>query len=189
MAASIGGNMDVVRFLIDRGADVNSVDKNGKTAVYFVASKGHSAVQRLLIPLLQVAQHPTVSSQDISPEPKSPLSTSWFISPFEIELQDLIAQEDVNVQFRAKWLDADVVVKLFIPVASMATFADEVTMWRQLRHPNMIKLYGACNVGHYFFVSEFASHGTLVDHLAACRHVCTKNTPWKFLHEASLGLV
>jgi serine/threonine protein kinase len=61
-------------------------------------------------------------------------------------------------------------------------------MWQHLRHPNVVKLYGACDVGHFFFVSELASNGSVVEHLAAYRRKGIKCTPWKFLHEAALGL-
>jgi serine/threonine protein kinase len=115
-------------------------------------------------------------------------ASSWFISPFEIDLLNLIKREGVGVQFRAKWLDAEVVVKLFIPGATRLSFVEEVTMWRHLRHPNVTKLYGACNVGHFFFVSELASNGFVVEHLSACRRKEVNCTPWKFLHEAALGL-
>jgi ankyrin repeat protein/serine/threonine protein kinase len=186
--ASKNGNMDVVRLLVDGGADVNAVDKNGKTALFLAASKGHSAVRRLLASRVQVARSSVTSRSKERLEPKSQSSTSWFISPYEIELQSSRDREGVGVQFRAKWLDADVTVKVFVPSASLATFSDEVTVWRHLRHPNVIKLYGACDVGHYFFVSEFASNGSVVDHLAACRLGGIKCTPWKFLHEAALGL-
>jgi len=70
----------------------------------------------------------------------------------------------------------------------MASLTEEVTVWRHLRHPNVIKLDGACDVGHYFFVSEFVSNGSIDDHLAACRHNIIEFTPWKFLHQAALGL-
>jgi len=185
MYASGQGNADAVRFLVDRGADVSATNKAGKSAVYLATSNGHSAVQHLLIPLLHVTTTTAISSRAT----QSPTSTSWFISPFVIELKALIDRQDAGVQFRASWLDADVVVKLFVPDASMSTFADEVTTWRQLRHPNVIKLYGACEVGHCFFVSEFASNGSLVERLAACKSSGVVCTPWKFLHETALGLV
>jgi serine/threonine protein kinase len=70
----------------------------------------------------------------------------------------------------------------------MASLTEEATVWRHLRHPNVIKLDGACDVGHYFFVSEFVSNGSIDDHLAACRHNIIEFTPWKFLHQAALGL-
>lgn len=38
-------------------------------------------------------------------------------------------------------------MKLFIPDAAHSAFDDEVCLWQQLRHPNVIKMYGACQAG------------------------------------------
>jgi serine/threonine protein kinase len=55
----------------------------------------------------------------------------------------LIEREGVDVQFRAKWLDAEVAVKLFIPGASRSSFAEEVTTWRYLAYLHERKMvYG-----------------------------------------------
>lgn len=44
-----GVHFDVVKFLVDHGADVNAVDVNGITPLHSVASRGHSEAVRLLI--------------------------------------------------------------------------------------------------------------------------------------------
>ena len=46
MLASISGQEDIVRQLIDRGADIN---KPGWTALHYAASGGHDAIVRLLL--------------------------------------------------------------------------------------------------------------------------------------------
>ena len=42
-------NADVVRFLIERGADVNAYDRNGTTALMEAAEHGHADIVRTLI--------------------------------------------------------------------------------------------------------------------------------------------
>ncbi|EGZ12029.1 hypothetical protein PHYSODRAFT_451904, partial [Phytophthora sojae] len=87
-----------------------------------------------------------------------------------------------------KWLDADAVVKVFIQDASHTPFEDEVRVWQQLRHPNVLKIYGACNAGPHllFFVCEYASQGSLLEHVKSSAE--EKPTMWKYLYEAALGL-
>jgi ankyrin repeat protein len=47
--ASSAGKLDMVKFFIDNGADVNAVAKNGSTALYIAAQRGHFDVCRHLI--------------------------------------------------------------------------------------------------------------------------------------------
>jgi hypothetical protein len=49
LPAAMQGNEDAVRILLDRGADVNSVDGDGYTPLMHAANQGHIDVTRLLI--------------------------------------------------------------------------------------------------------------------------------------------
>ncbi|KAE8950869.1 hypothetical protein PR001_g33971 [Phytophthora rubi] len=50
MVAATGGHIDVVRFLvIDCGADVNTKDDYGRTALMVAATVGHIEVVRFLV--------------------------------------------------------------------------------------------------------------------------------------------
>jgi len=190
MHAAMSGGLGVVQHLIDSRADPAAVDPDGHTAFYLAAINGHRAVQQLLMPYTlqsELEDDKLTSQATVISSPDSSLQT-WFISPFEISLQEYTDAQNVGGEFRAKWLNADVVIKLFVPIASSTSFAEEVMVWHQLRHPNVIKLYGACDLGHHFFVCEYASNGSLVDYLAACARTGARSTPWKFLQEAALGL-
>ncbi|EGZ12014.1 hypothetical protein PHYSODRAFT_390310, partial [Phytophthora sojae] len=68
------------------------------------------------------------------------------------------------------------------------SFGDEVRMWQQLRHPNVLKMYGACDAGHHllFFVCEYACQGSLLEHVKSSS--VETQTMWKYLYEAALGL-
>lgn len=104
-----------------------------------------------------------------------------FNPPLEVELIS-VSSPKVRGNLRAKWLDADVFAKIFVPDSSYSPFEDEVCLWQRLRHPNVIKIYGACAAGPslQFFVCENASTSS---HLKL-----EKPTKWKYLHEAALGL-
>ena len=48
-AAAWGGNNDAVRFLLDRGADVNARPRSGRTALMVAAHSGHVETVKLLL--------------------------------------------------------------------------------------------------------------------------------------------
>ncbi|GMF26956.1 unnamed protein product [Phytophthora fragariaefolia] len=84
--------------------------------------------------------------------------------------------------------DTSDVVKLFLPDASYTPFQDELALWQPLRHPDLIKLYGACVAGPnlQLFVCEYVSGGSLIEHAQFTSANGTRI--WKCLHEAALGL-
>ena len=49
MAASKEGHLKCVQALIEAGADVNYVDKDGDTALMAAASEGHTEIVKLLV--------------------------------------------------------------------------------------------------------------------------------------------
>ena len=49
MPAACGGHLDVVKFLIDKGADVKAKDNTGRTALTYAALRGNLDVVKFLI--------------------------------------------------------------------------------------------------------------------------------------------
>ena len=47
--AAQGGNVDIVKVLIVKGADVNAKDNDGETALHWAAQEGHFEVAKVLI--------------------------------------------------------------------------------------------------------------------------------------------
>ncbi|GMF39643.1 unnamed protein product [Phytophthora fragariaefolia] len=204
MRAAEQGFVGIVRFLtVKCRADINITNRNGKTALRLAADAGYGDVRRILTPFVSFTNksytrdRSTVENQFERP---SDLSSSCVISPSEIELTLYSQENGIGGDFRAQWLDADVVVKLFISDAANRTFEGEARFWEQLRHPNVIKMYGACEVGPrlQFFVCEHASQGSLWEHVKryssnyALDYDVSIHPPapkvWKYLHEAALGL-
>ncbi|RLN91162.1 hypothetical protein BBJ28_00007590 [Nothophytophthora sp. Chile5] len=185
MQAAEADQVEIARTLLEHGADLCVRNEKGQTAMSIAVDKGNRRIQQLLVQYEQVLFDETRANTLHDGE-----LPSWAISPTNVELREGANGEgigDVGIgEFRAKWLDADVVVKLFVPDAASTSFQEEVAQWHQLRHPNVIKLYGACDRGHYFFVREHARHGSVTEYLAACDP--KDRTPWKFLHGAALGL-
>lgn len=92
--------------------------------------------------------------------------------------------------YRAAWLNTPVVVKFMgFEVDEGAhrgeMFFHELRVWFPLRHPHVVKLFGACHVDKRFFVCEFAGNGTLDAYL---KRDGNANRSWELLHQVGLGL-
>lgn len=183
--AARAGKLEVAQCLVDAGAEVSIADRLGHNAIFTAASFGHLEVQQLLAGHIRRSPNSTRSPEAVI---ASRPSQSWFISPFEVALESVPSAKSFGGEYRVKWLDADVMVKLFIPDATVASLEQEVAVWHQLRHPNVVKLYGACNVGHNFFVFEVAANGSLNDYLAARDQSGAQCAVWQYLYDAALGL-
>ncbi|RAW31238.1 hypothetical protein PC110_g12402 [Phytophthora cactorum] len=187
MKAAAFGQIDVIRYLVEKcGADVHAKTTKGDTALRVAADRGFQDIQRILMPFVQL--RPQANTLAAPAENTTISSIAPFIRPNEIEFTSFSQKGNIGGDFHAKWLDANVVVKLFIPDASHSVFDDEVRLWQQLRHPNVIKMYGACTAGPnlQFFVCEYASMRSLSELTNPARF--TESTLWKRLHEAALGL-
>jgi ankyrin repeat protein len=98
MAATRGGDLDTIRFLIDQGADVRAKTKSGYTALYGATSwPGNAAVVRLL---LEKGADPKVSVEIPAPaeEAFSPLMAAAVRGDPETVKRLLDASADANVQ-------------------------------------------------------------------------------------------
>lgn len=178
-----GGDKEIVKFLAGEcGADVDITTRDGGSAIRIAADRGDHEMLWLLTRYSKLS----LSSASNTPEATDILT----IPPSEMALSSFVTSINVGGEYLAKWLDADVVVKLFIPGAASSSFEDEGRVWQQLRHPNVIKMYGACYAGVSglrFFVCEYASGGSLLEYVRS-NHNDKGQVLWKLLHEAALGL-
>jgi len=192
MRAVDAGQTDAVRILVnDGGADVNLRGNGAQPALRIASDRGHSDIVRLLTPFAQPSHQSMMHSGDKLLA--SDASRSTAIPPSEVELGEFYERGNIGGDFRVKWLGADAVVKLFIADASASTFEQEVHAWQELRHPNVLKLYGVCQASPNinFFVCEYASQGSLAECATAASSSSSgdpKPVTWKFLYEAALGL-
>lgn len=70
--------------------------------------------------------------------------------------------------FQGKWDGRTVAVKVLSEVTPSDLFIREIKVWKGLRHPNVLKLYGASSAtGNppWFFVSPYMKHGNLAEFL------------------------
>ncbi|RLN90386.1 hypothetical protein BBJ28_00016331 [Nothophytophthora sp. Chile5] len=124
--------------------------------------------------------------------PKIP---EWFIPRDDVDFndQDFFDCGSYGTVHRGTWRKgatrgkgAKVVIKCLLVDEEDAkqSFLKETEVWRQLDHPHVIKLYGACHVGTpAFFVCEDAIHGSFGEYFEQ-----DKSHLWRLFYEAALGL-
>ncbi|KAG5352799.1 hypothetical protein C0989_000461, partial [Termitomyces sp. Mn162] len=87
---------------------------------------------------------------------------------FEIDLGEIIGKGFFSTVYKGKWGTRIVAVKVLEVHTSKETFVDEVNLWKELDHPNVLQLYGASSVeGNmpWFLVSTLMAHGSIGDYL------------------------
>ncbi|KAE9067069.1 hypothetical protein PF010_g27611, partial [Phytophthora fragariae] len=184
MRATRNGHVEVVRCLVEqRGIDVTARNQRGETAISLAVEHGYQEIRRMLTSFL-----PPRPQQNVDGDLSSSQASMSSIPASEVEFVRFCENGNIGGEYRAKWLDADAVVKLFVADASTTTFEEEIRLWQQLRHPNVMKMYGACYAppNLQFFVCEYISDGSLIEHVELASAM--RPTVWKFLHEAALGL-
>lgn len=123
----------------------------------------------------------------LSKLPRGSLS-SWFIPRHEVDfnVNELIGRGAYSSVHQGTWFGILVAVKRVLLESDfkLESFQKEADIWHNLQHTHIVRLFGACDVGHPFFVSEYASKGTLSHYLYE-----NHGKTWEKLYEVSLGLL
>ncbi|KAF1313651.1 Serine/threonine protein kinase, partial [Globisporangium splendens] len=142
---------------------------------------------------------PTTASLSDSKVHQNDIQTHppWFLAVSEISFDkaETFGEGPVGTLHQGNWRGTPVTVKWLgyekdhtletptsIPVSA---FVREVTLWYRLRHPHIITLFGACHIDTRYFVSEYASNGTMREYLAQHND---DQLAWKMLYELSLAV-
>ncbi|KAH7911476.1 hypothetical protein BJ138DRAFT_1135374 [Hygrophoropsis aurantiaca] len=97
---------------------------------------------------------------------------SWTITRYEVDRLRKIGVGFFSEVYLGRWRDLSVAIKVLSSATTQSTFIREVLIWRELRHPNILRLYGASSTTGekpWFFVSPYCAGGTLVAWLNAAR--------------------
>jgi serine/threonine protein kinase len=143
----------------------------------------------------RVQAHPVHRSRTATP--RSLQSAEWLIPRDEVEM----APEPFRVGsfgkiHRGTWLGSRVVVKrVDLETASVrCAFLREAGIWKNLRHPHVVPLYGVCIsfADHAnqpgLFICQEAENGSLRDYLFNERQAGRSPPVWRALRDAALGL-
>lgn len=93
---------------------------------------------------------------------------SWTITRYEVDRFEMIGQGSFSRVYAGSWRDRVVAVKVLHDFTPASTFRREVELWRRLRHPQVVRMFGASSAygsKPWFIVSELYERGSLVEWL------------------------
>ncbi|KAG6855823.1 hypothetical protein H0H87_010489 [Tephrocybe sp. NHM501043] len=93
---------------------------------------------------------------------------SWTITRYEITRDVRIGVGFFSDVYRGSWRGRTVAIKVLAPTTPRELFIREVGVWRALRHPSVLELYGASSASGerpWFFVCAYLRRGSLVEFL------------------------
>ncbi|KAF8968828.1 hypothetical protein BDZ97DRAFT_1654578 [Flammula alnicola] len=97
----------------------------------------------------------------------------WTITQYEVVRGKKIGMGSFSQVFQGTWKGRVVAIKLLSEVTPYDLFVREIKVWKTLKHPNVLKLYGASSATAnppWFFVSPYMENNTLVHFLKRLSH-------------------
>ncbi|KAJ7731571.1 hypothetical protein DFH07DRAFT_755579 [Mycena maculata] len=122
---------------------------------------------------------------------------SWTITRYEVDRDVKIGIGFFSDVYKGTWRGRTVAIKCLAPATPRDLFLREVNIWRELRHPNVLELYGASGAsgdGPWFFVCPYERFGSLTGFL---RRVAQEGDAarngregdlLRFMHEVAKGM-
>ncbi|KAJ6589026.1 hypothetical protein B0H19DRAFT_1058099 [Mycena capillaripes] len=89
---------------------------------------------------------------------------SWTITRYEVERDVKIGMGFFSDVYRGTWRGRTVAIKCLAKSTPRDVFVREINIWKELRHPNVLQLYGASAAtgdGPWFFVCPYERFGNL----------------------------
>ncbi|KAG1773238.1 hypothetical protein EV702DRAFT_1131100 [Suillus placidus] len=93
---------------------------------------------------------------------------SWTITRYEVDRFEMIGQGSFSRVYAGSWRNRAVAIKVLHDFTPASTFRREVELWRRLRHPQVVRMFGASSAHGskpWFIVSELYERGSLVEWL------------------------
>ncbi|KAK9274121.1 hypothetical protein L1049_018935 [Liquidambar formosana] len=158
--ASCEGCTDVVVLLLEKGADVNSIDRWGRTPLSDARSFGHEEICKIL--------EARGGTDPVGLDSQNPC---YEIDYSEVDMDGaaLIGEGAYGEVYLVKWRGTEVAAKTIrSSIASNPrvknTFLKELALWQKLRHPNIVQFLGVLkHSDRLIFLTEFLCNGSLYD--------------------------
>ncbi|KII83772.1 hypothetical protein PLICRDRAFT_95753 [Plicaturopsis crispa FD-325 SS-3] len=93
---------------------------------------------------------------------------SWTITRYEVDRDEKVGMGFFSDVYRGTWRGHTVALKQLAPTTPRKLFVHEISIWKQLQHPNVLELFGASSASSdppWFFVSPYCKNGSLVTYL------------------------
>lgn len=158
--ASCEGCTEIVVLLLEKGADVNSLDRWGRTPLSDARSFGHGKICKIL------EAHGAIDS--VALDSQTPCCE---IDHSEVAMKEakLIGEGAYGEVYLVKWRGTEVAAKTIrSSIASnprvIETFMQELGLWQKLRHPNIVQFLGVLKPSDPLaFLTEYLPNGSLYD--------------------------
>ena len=92
---------------------------------------------------------------------------------YEVDREEKIGIGFFSDVFKGSWRGHAVAIKVLAESTPRKLFVREIGIWKTLRHPNVLRLYGASSATGdppWFFVSPYLKNGSLVEYLKRIEH-------------------
>ncbi|KAK7457153.1 hypothetical protein VKT23_010453 [Stygiomarasmius scandens] len=97
---------------------------------------------------------------------------SWTIRKSDMAFQELVGRGFFSNVYKGVWRQSvwkrvTVAIKVLEPSTPLQDFNAELEIWKSLKHPNILPLFGASSPSEdtKFFISPYIEHGCLMDYL------------------------
>ncbi|EXC06825.1 Dual specificity protein kinase splA [Morus notabilis] len=150
--ASCEGCLEIVVLLLEKGADVNSIDRWGRTPLSDARSFGHDGICKIL------EDHGGTD----------PVGVDSHFPCYEIDYNEvdmieakLIGEGAYGEIYLVNWRGTEVAAKTIRPSFASNprvkdTFMKELALWQKLRHPNIVQFLGVLNNSdRLIFLTEY----------------------------------
>ncbi|GAB9476440.1 Serine/threonine protein kinase [Globisporangium polare] len=117
----------------------------------------------------------------------APAAPDWFVSRDDVEFNswNFVKTECSIEYYEGKWRKTGVMVETHPHITH--EFKRAAAQWHQLSHPNVAKMYGACDIGTpMFFVYELVHDGVELHEFL--KSDANRDSLWQCLLSAALGL-
>lgn len=116
---------------------------------------------------------------------EAPAVPTWFVSRDDVEFHswNLVRHKSGGDYYEGKWRKTSVMVE---ESSHCVAFERDAGEWYKLNHPNVAKLFGACDVRSRFFMYELVPDAKPLHEFL--RDDSRRGLTWKCLYEAALGL-
>ncbi|KAH1073712.1 hypothetical protein J1N35_026040 [Gossypium stocksii] len=169
--AACEGWIEVVDLLLEKGADVNSLDRWGRTPLSDAHSFRHHEVCKIL-----------EARGGIDPVGMDSQAPCFEIDHSEVDMDEAtrIGEGAYGEVFLVNWRGTEVAAKTIrSTIASNPkaknTFLKELALWQQLRHPNIVQFLGVLkHSDRLIFLTEYLRNGSLYDILKKKGRLDTK---------------
>lgn len=116
---------------------------------------------------------------------------SWTITKYEIDRQSQIGMGFFSNVYQGTFRGQKVAIKVLTPTTPRTLFIKEVSIWKKLKHPNVLELIGASSATSdppWFLVSPFLKNGSLVDYLRQFRDSLPDCTLYNMMLQVARGM-